>query len=67
MFRNYNVTDIYWALKKATIILSKIYFEKQGTVNTKLLNYEDIMSLVTSILFIGHQIIMMKRTVLGDR
>ena len=64
MVRNYNVRHLLGTKESNNSFYPKFIPEKQGTVNTKLLNYEDTMSLATSILFIGHQIIMMKRTVL---
>lgn len=64
MVRNYNVRHLLGTKENNNSFYPKFISEKQGTVNTKLLNYEDIMSLATSILFIGHQIIKMKHAVL---
>ena len=64
MVRNYNVRHLLGTKESNNSFYPKFISEKQGTVNTNLLNYEEIMSLATSILFIGHQIIKMKHTVL---
>lgn len=63
--RNYNVQHLLRTKVNDNSFYPKYISEKQGTVNAKLLYYEDIMSLATSILFIGHQIIKMNQAVLN--
>ena len=65
--RNYNVRHLLGTKENNHSFYPnypKFISEKQGTVNTKLSDYEDIMSLATNILLIGHQIIKMKHAVL---
>lgn len=64
MVRNYNVRHLLGTKESNNSLYPIFISEKQETVDAKLLNYEDIMSLATSILFIGHQIIKMKHSVL---
>lgn len=64
MVRNYNVRHLLGTKESNNSLHPISISEKQETVDAKLLNYEDIMSLATSILFIGHQIIKMKHSVL---
>lgn len=63
--RNYNVQHLLRTKVNDGSFYPKYISEKQGTVNAKLLYYEDIMSLATSILFVGHQIIKMNQAVLN--
>ena len=67
MVRNYNVRHLLGTKENNNSFYPnypKFISEKQGTINTKLSDYEDIMSLATNILLIGHQIIKMRHAVL---